>query len=449
MRAENMTMKKIRTLAVALLSVIACGQLAYSQQYAFHPGDYGPAAYSSGVQPGMQGAIQPVNYSEYGAYSEEVIAPDGIFGADAGGCHTCGQGTGCGCGSSRMWASLEALGWWTKGSEVPVLMTGDPSAALGVLPTATTLFGGGPADYGIQAGARLDFGFWLDNNECLGLGFRVYGLDQGTSNISSSAATTARPFFNLTGGANAEDAYLISSTEGGRALVGTLDIELANELIATSFYVKRALYQNYGNRIDFLAGYQFSRMDDSVSFSTTQVDNAGGQLGPINTTRDAFEFFDTRNDFHGGDLGFLSKFSDGKVTWTLLTKLGIGSMRQKVKVFGFSEVDSGGGGSPSQTAGDLLTMPTNIGTYTRDRFVLVPELGINMNYQVKRNVALTLGYTFVYWSNVVRATEQIDRNVNLSQANGGTLTGTPGPTFSWADSHYWVQGINGGVVVTY
>ena len=57
-----------------------------------------------------------------------------------------------------------------------------------------------------------------------------------------------------------------------------------------------------------------------------------------------------------------------------------------------------------------------------------------------------VGYSLIYWSNVVRPGDQIDLNVNPdllppAMDNPGMLS----PTFAMNDSAFWAQGINLGL----
>ena len=72
--------------------------------------------------------------------------------------------------------------------------------------------------------------------------------------------------------------------------------------------------------------------------------------------------------------------------------------------------------------GCLIFQPT---TYTRDRFTVVPEVGVNLGYQFTSYLRGSLGYNFLYWSSVARAGDQ--------------LTGIPKAT------DFWVQGLTAGV----
>ena len=85
------------------------------------------------------------------------------------------------------------------------------------------------------------------------------------------------------------------------------------------------------------------------------------------------------------------------------------------------------------------------GVRERDEFAVIPELGINLGYDVTPNLRATLGYSFIYWSRVARPGDQIDTNLNLTQLPPGTLNGIPSPVFDWHVTDVWVQGINAGI----
>ena len=131
-------------------------------------------------------------------------------------------------------------------------------------------------------------------------------------------------------------------------------------------------------------------------------------------------------------------------------KVALGTTHQRVNIRGVTSITSNGvaiNGSPFQ--GGLLALPTNIGSYSRDVFSVVPEVQVNLGYQIHPNVRLFGGYNFLYWSNVARASEQINRNINPSFIPGVPPPTTPlvppEPSFRFINSGYWAQGLNFGV----
>ena len=56
---------------------------------------------------------------------------------------------------------------------------------------------------------------------------------------------------------------------------------------------------------------------------------------------------------------------------------------------------------------------TNSGSFTRNEFSVVPEIGINLGYNVTQNLRLFAGYNFLYWTNVLRVADQVDTTLNV------------------------------------
>ena len=77
-------------------------------------------------------------------------------------------------------------------------------------------------------------------------------------------------------------------------------------------------------------------------------------------------------------------------------------------------------------------------------FAVLPEANANVRVDVTRNLRLTAGYTFIYINRVQRSGDAIDRTLNPTQINGGTLIGDPRPAFAFHDTSLWLQGFNAG-----
>jgi hypothetical protein len=130
----------------------------------------------------------------------------------------------------------------------------------------------------------------------------------------------------------------------------------------------------------------------------------------------------------------------------------LGSTDQVVDVAGSTVI-----APPGQVAtvanGGLLAQPTNSGHFTRDQFAVVPEVGVNVGYQATAHLRAFVGYTFLYWSNVVRPGDQIDRAVNPTQLPVSTaapqLAGPARPAPVLRDTAFWAQGSSFGVEFRY
>jgi hypothetical protein len=82
----------------------------------------------------------------------------------------------------------------------------------------------------------------------------------------------------------------------------------------------------------------------------------------------------------------------------------------------------------------------------RDTFTVVPELGLNIGYQLTNHIRAFVGYNFLYWSSVVRPGDQIDPRVNTNLIPPPISTAGPAvPAFAFHGSDFWAQGITLGV----
>jgi hypothetical protein len=81
--------------------------------------------------------------------------------------------------------------------------------------------------------------------------------------------------------------------------------------------------------------------------------------------------------------------------------------------------------------------------------VWAPEAGVKLGYAVTERLSVTVGYNFLYWTRMALAGDQVDRNVNFTQVNGGVLAGPVRPLFRGNDTDFWVQTIDLGLSFNY
>jgi hypothetical protein len=198
--------------------------------------------------------------------------------------------------------------------------------------------------------------------------------------------------------------------------------------------------------LDLIAGYQFSRVDDSLSIH--HVTHASpGVFGARFELQDRFE---TTNKFHGGQIGLLAEMDRGPMTLSLLGKVGLGNMNEVVTISGQSEITDLAGGTMSSEGG-ILALPTNIGTYKKDRFTVIPEVEAKVTWRLTRNLDFSVGYTIMYWDSLAMAGDQIETYnglpiVNSSQWFGGALDGPANPTLSEiVDTDLFLHALNVGL----
>ena len=128
-------------------------------------------------------------------------------------------------------------------------------------------------------------------------------------------------------------------------------------------------------------------------------------------------------------------------------KAAIGELEQRVTIAGSTAV------SGTTTQGGLLALSSNIGSYTRDRFAVVPEAGVKVQGAIGRHVLAHVGYSFLYFGNVVRPGNQVDLGVNPNlvptSATFGAGASPARPMFVGQESSYWAHLFNFGFTVTY
>jgi hypothetical protein len=86
----------------------------------------------------------------------------------------------------------------------------------------------------------------------------------------------------------------------------------------------------------------------------------------------------------------------------------------------------------------------------RDEAGVVPELNVRLAYQVTPRLAACVGYTFLYWSDVVRAGDQIDQTVNATLIPPPAAPSGPArPAFGFRSTDFWAQGLDLGLELHY
>ncbi|TWU31590.1 hypothetical protein Poly41_61470 [Novipirellula artificiosorum] len=367
------------------------------------------------------------------------------------------------------WVSFEYLAWWQDGMGLPPLVTTstDPNvsqANAGVLgqPTTRTLFGGEEVLTDTFEGGRLRFGVWLDRCHTWAVSAEYFQLGSQSESFfqnSNGDPILARPFFNVdpTSGSPREDSELVAFNGTGNTIVsGAVGATAESQLVGGGFNFRRLqktsegcnrwLFNNcpeqYCSRVETLFGYRYLQLDESVGI----FENLTGIAPQANFN--IVDNFRTKNQFNGVDIGAVYRQTRGNWTIDGLVRLGVGTTHQTVSING-STVISGDTTNPgSQTyPGGLLAQQTNMGTYTRDQFSVIPEFNANLGYQLNDHWRIMLGYTFIYWSNVVRPGEHISRDLNPNQLPPPVdpLTGPARPSFAFDSVDYWVQGINTGL----
>jgi hypothetical protein len=342
------------------------------------------------------------------------------------------------------WLSAEYLLWSAKGDRLPPLVTtsppGTPVPAAGVLglPSTSVLFGNEAVNDRWRSGARLRAGYWFDPARTVGVEASFFMLGNASTGFSAASNGTpilARPFFNAL--LNQQDTVLIAFPGVSS---GQIAISDTSRVFGGSAAFRKEVCANcFGGRIDGLVGYRYLRLADRLGIITNQISLNPFFAGLIFATS---EEFDTRNDFHGLDLGLTGDLVRGPWTFTWLAKVAVGGTFSQTRIAG-ATTTTAPGFAPVTTPGAVLAQLSNIGTFNSNRLSAVPELSASVSYRISPNVRVFAGYNLIYWSGVARPGGAIDTVVDFNQPGGLR------PTQMSNTSDYWLQGVNFGLAFNF
>lgn len=352
--------------------------------------------------------------------------------------------------SSCYWLRAEYLLWWTSGMDTPPLVTtsqpGTLQAQAGVLgqPETTILFGNGDLADQARSGARFTFGKWLGPAQCNGIEVNYMALGNESEAFNAGLNQfniLARPFFDTVG--NAQDSRLIAFPG---LVQGTLNAVASSEFQGGEVLYRRRGRESWGCHLDWVVGYRVAELKDQVRIVESTASLSGPTAG---MTFDLFDQFDTRNTFHGAEFGIVGDWQiDNCWSCDAFAKFAIGGTTYTAGIAGQTTTTDVAGASTTAQGG-LLAQGTNINNYRWDDFASMGEFGFTLRRQLACGLSATVGYNFLYWSNVARAGEIIDTTINTSQIPPGTLVGTARPTILQRTDDFWAQGLRFGLEYRY
>jgi len=344
-------------------------------------------------------------------------------------------------GGGGLYGDVDFLLWWFKKSGVPPLITAGnpidtPTGALGLHGTKLVF---GDRNFGNDpfGGIRFTIGYGLDEDGQWGVESTTFILEQRRSffNAKSTGAagtgTLAVPFFNNDGRFEDADVVALAGTESGAISVSLVQRLWGTE---TNLRLKGPCGDNF--RTSALVGFRYVDLEESLNLDTFSA------ALPTSThiTTALAESFATRNRFYGGQVGAEAEYSSGSFCLSVLAKVALGGNDEELNIHGTTvNVDPIFGRRVSP--GGLFSGPLNRGGHGQGHFAVVPEIGVNLGYKINEKLCATIGYTFLYISEVARPGDQIDRAVNFQTDNR--------PRVLFHQSDFWAQGINIGLQYRY
>jgi hypothetical protein len=342
----------------------------------------------------------------------------------------------------------------------PLATTSAPGS-LGVLGASgtTVILGSNLVNFGNFNGSRWTAGF-SGPEELVGLEFTGFFLEKHSRDlfpISSDAAGAPvinRPIIDVTTG---QETNFPVSAPG--ALSGTLGESLSSRMWGAEANGFGSLYRSLRFNADILLGFRFLELEESLEIdqNSTVLENGtagfgGSTLGP-GSNLSIIDRFGTRNDFYGGQIGLQTEVRLGEHFFVYLVgKTAFGTNHESINNFGSTSQNLMG--SPVTTLpGGLLVLRSNAGHFSKDEFAVVPEGGMNVGWQITHHICLSVGYTFLYCSSVIRPGDQIDRVVNPglvpASLSFGSVTGPAVPTVHFRQTDFWAFGVSAGLSIRF
>jgi len=427
---------------------VAAGQTTASQTVApIPPADTTPVA------------IRPSPYWPNPLAKLDCLSGGGLIPGTGKSDSTCGPD---GRRTEMVWLNAEFLLWWVQNSPLhtPLVTTGT-SSGFGILGSSGTsvAYGGNDVDFGALAGVRFSGGFWFDRGSNLGLEGSGFFLQTGAEHFNAAssplgAPVLARPVINSQTGA--ETVELISAPN---VASGNVAISTTNELYGWDVEFVTRCFQVDCAKLELLAGFRHLHLDESLEILQNTMLLPGGIAGfagssvVVPGSVSIFDRFATVNNFYGPQLGARFEYGGDGLFINLLTKVALGDSHESVNRGGATASTPVGGGTTKVVPGGLLVLASNFGRIHHDQFAVVPELNLNVGYHITPLIRAYVGYTFLYWSDVARAGDQVSRIVNPAliptSQTFGTGGGAPQPGATFEHTDFWAQGINFGLEFRY
>jgi hypothetical protein len=355
--------------------------------------------------------------------------------------------------------SGEYLLWWVKdGSAPPLATTGSgPGGGISGDPSTRVLYGGtNGLDYGAFSGGRVTAcyqpgsfpvgvevsGFVLEQRSVLFDG----GSDAGGSPL------LARPIFDARSGGATASLVSAPGTFAGDLAAGSRE-----QLWSVETNFTGCLLERCGFRLDGLLGARYLELDDVLDLRQNVGILSNGVAGFEGTTLNPgsslsiADHFGARNEFAGGQIGARACYQQGRFGADLTAKVAVGINHEALDVVGNTTL--GRPGAAPLAPGGLLALPSNSGHFTQDELIAVPEVALKVSYRVTSWLRASVGYDFLYMTDVLRAGDQASLNVNPRQVpsslqfNTGAGPIQPVPLLQKTD--FWAQGLTFGLEFRY
>jgi hypothetical protein len=337
-----------------------------------------------------------------------------------------------------------------------------PAGGLGQ-PGTTVVVGGQDLNLSAYSGFRIEGGCFLDDHRHWSVEAIAQYVGEKTINFNFQSDANgnpliARPIFNVVTNNNRAFPDSFPGLASGGATV-----DFRSEIYSTEINAAYSCYTPAHETWSALVGFRYAHLAESLTVTdrlnplVAGAFTFGGNTNPVNPpdTLQDMDNFRTNNNFYGIQFGGKYRWDTEWIFISAFAKIAVGVNSQVVDINGSSTQITPAGNTTLQ--GGILALPTNIGHHTRTVFAILPEGGINIGLKLTHNISASVGYTGLFWTQVVRPGRQIDGGVNPTLVPTdfnfgnptGTLVGPSRPIFTSNSETLWVQSLTFGLEFVY
>ena len=324
---------------------------------------------------------------------------------------------------------------------------GDPDNLLDLdAPETSVLFGGRGLSDDPLNGWRLEVGSWLDAGATFGIYGRYFEVGDREFNFSANSNQfnfLGIPFFNID---NGEEDALEIGVPGERT--GNVDVQIEGGLRNFEIMLRRLSSTGSNYRLDWVYGYRNLRLYDNLTISAFTLNPEALPDVSDDTTISSFDSFDVKNQFHGFDIGIMGNSHEGCWSMDFLLKVALGVNDQEITIDG-NQFNTVPPNNSATLVGGLFSQETNIGRNDQNEFAVIPEFDINLGYAITPNLDFTIGYTFIFVSNVIRGGTAIDRSIDIGTLGDLDPVNFDRPGVNFDSTSYYVHGLNLGLTARF
>lgn len=312
-------------------------------------------------------------------------------------------------------------------NDIPLLTTGNPAdgplaGAIGQ-PDTRVLQNAHDLTNQDGRGLRFTLGAWLDNAHVWGVegtGFVMIQAENTTTQLTDKTGNPPLylPAFNVQ--LDREDSAIIGDP---LQQFGAGGVQLQSKLSLWGFEVSGLCNLHRDDVVEWnvLSGVRYLDLRESIRLSAKSRDlilNQGITLD---------DRFDTSNQFLAYQFGTRVRYRHNKWLIDVAGKIAVGGNNETVSIDGVSTKFGPDAFNPGAFPGGFFAQPSNMGSSSHTVLAAMPSLEVRLGYQFTPRFIATVGYDLWYLSHTVRAGNQIDRNLNLSQSPVLAAPAPPGP----------------------